>query len=113
MPQEITLEKLAQVVADGFVRVDASIEELTSSTTKNFARVDASIEELARLTANGFANTATKDDIKRLEGDIKHLDQRLDIVETKLDRALYHDLDLHEKWIKQLAVKVGVDLVRA
>ncbi len=73
---------------------------------------------------------ATKDDLAELATTVKHgfdavdkgfeqvdkrfdqMEQRLNIVEHKLDRALYHELDRHERWIKQLAAKVGIELAR-
>lgn len=40
------------------------------------------------------------------------INARLDIIEHKLDRTLYHEIDQHYKWIRQLAAKVGVELAR-
>ena len=40
----------------------------------------------------GFDNTATKQDIGYVRGDIVKIDQRLAIVEAKLDKALYSSL---------------------
>ena len=50
--------------------------------------------------------------LDEVHSDVKDIQTRLTIVEHKLDRALYHELDRHERWIKQLAAKVGVELVR-
>ncbi len=71
---------------------------------------EVTIEQLAQMIADGFANTATKEDIKGLKVDIAAIDARLGVVETKLDKALYKEIDLHERWIKQLATKVGLVL---
>ncbi len=40
------------------------------------------------------------------------LETRLATVEHKIDRALYHELDQHNRWIHLIADKVGIDLVR-
>lgn len=79
------------------------------------------------MVANGFANTATKDDIKRLEKRIEAIEERLKKVEEKLD-ALSAKLTAHlelsdkrylelkrrdmviAKWIKTIADKTGVQL---
>lgn len=41
---------------------------------------------------------------------LNRVEERLTIVEHKLDRALYHELNRHERWIRQLAAKVGIEL---
>lgn len=76
-------------------------------------------EELARMIAEGFANTATKqelaivkDDLAVVKTDVAEIKNSLETVESKLDRALYKELDVHERWIKQLADKVGIELIR-
>ncbi len=46
----------------------------------------------------------------RVDKRFDEVEARLNIVEHKLDRALYHELDRHERWIRQLAEKVGVEL---
>ena len=50
--------------------------------------------------------------LDEIRGDVQEMKSRLDVVEHKIDRALYHEIDQHERWIKQLAAKVGVDLAR-
>ncbi|OGZ43928.1 MAG: hypothetical protein A3J55_00655 [Candidatus Ryanbacteria bacterium RIFCSPHIGHO2_02_FULL_45_17b] len=42
-------------------------------------------EELARMIAKGFENTATKDDIKRLDGRMDTLDDRMDTLDGRMD----------------------------
>ncbi|MFA4819204.1 MAG: hypothetical protein WC621_05175 [Patescibacteria group bacterium] len=76
-------------------------------------------EELARMIAEGFAGTATKqdltvvkDDLAVVKTDVAEIKNRLEAVENKLDRALYKELDVHERWIKQLANKAGIELSR-
>ena len=63
--------------------------------------VNPVIDELRTHVDKGFG---------RMDKRFDELDERLTIVEHKLDRALYHDLDRHERWIRQLAQKVGVQL---
>ena len=76
-------------------------------------------EELARMIADGFLNTATKEELNQVgsrlgevDGRLEDVDRRLGIVERKLDRVLYDEIDRHERWIKQLADKVGIELTR-
>lgn len=58
-------------------------------------------EEMA--TKADIVDMATKQDIERL-GD------RLQIVEHKIDKALFGEIDRHERWIRKIAGKVGVEL---
>ena len=69
-------------------------------------------EELARMIAKGFAGTATKEELAAVKTDVEGLATHLDKVERKLDRVLVNELDIHERWIKLLADKVGVQLSR-
>lgn len=59
----------------------------------------ATLDDLAVMIKNGFDNAATKQDIKALDGrltgaeqslkaDLDKIDERLQVVEAKLDRAL-------------------------
>ncbi len=52
-----------------------------------------SLDDLAVMIKDGFDKTATKQDLKEakldLKADIAKLDERVQTVETKLDRALY------------------------
>ena len=52
------------------------------------------------ISKQDIANMATKDDIKDLKADIAGIDARLGVVETKLDKALYKEIDLHERWTR-------------
>ena len=68
------------------------------------------------MIAEGFAGTASKEQVDRRFGQVDKrfdtLGQRFEVLERKVDRALYQDLDRHERWIKQLADKVGAELSR-
>lgn len=68
-------------------------------------------EELARMIAEGFAETSTKKDVSRLEGSlmdldasVNGLDNRLTIVENKLDQALYKEFERVDKLEGQMKV---------
>ncbi len=74
--------------------------------------VEVTNEELARLIAEGFAHTASKEQVERLEKGQEDLARRLGMGERKLDSVLVNDVDRHEREIKFLADKVGVELSR-
>src|SRR3989338_8122398 len=71
-------------------------------------------EELARMIAKGFENTATKDDIKRLDGRMDHMDARLGRIEADVaeirGNLVYKDEfeDLMAR-VKYLEIKAGID----
>lgn len=67
------------------------------------------------MIAGGFAQTATKQDIQGVderlggvEDGIAKLDERLGVVETKLDRALYTEITFLETRVKRLEEKTGI-----
>lgn len=93
-PQELAdkIDGLARITADGFASVDKRFEQVD----KRFVGIDQRFDLLE----------------ERIDNLEDRFDKRLTIIERKLDTVLYHDLVLHEKWIKQLADKVGVELVR-
>lgn len=76
---------------------DEQFEHLTSAVKTGFDAVSAEFVEV-------------KSDIKDLQTDVKDIQNRLDRVERKVDKAFIDGLDRHEKWIKQIADKVGVRL---
>lgn len=82
--KSVTLDSLAQEMRQGFAAVD-----------KKFVAVDRQFESMATMIAKGFENTATKQDVARIE-------ERLDVVETKLDRALYTEMTHLEARVKRL-----------
>jgi hypothetical protein len=64
---------------------------------------------------------ATKQDIQELASSVKtgfdavdkrfdDVDRHLSILERKVDKAFIDGLDRHEKWIKQIADKIGIAL---
>ena len=69
-------------------------------------------EELARMIAKGFAGVDKRFEQVAAKTDVEDISRRLGIVDRKLDNVLYKELDVHERWIQQLAEKVGVVLVR-
>jgi len=72
------------------------------------AYLDKQIDHLASVVKGGFDAVDRRFD--HVDKRFDTLEERLNIVEHKLDRALYHELDRHERWIKQLAEKIGAKL---
>lgn len=83
------------------------------------------MDNLAAMVARGFENTATKDDIRRLEGRMDKLEKKLvELTETVqlLANKLARYIDLHEeryldfkhrykllaKWAEKVAAKTGI-----
>ncbi len=95
MPKEVTNEELARAIAKGFSGVD-----------KSFEVVGADITGLKTDVAGLKTDVA---DLKQGQDDIA---RRFSIVERKLDSVLYDEMDRHDRWIHQLADKVGIELVR-
>ncbi len=76
---------------------------------------DEQFEKLASSVKKGFDNTSTKQDFKELDQKIDNLESKVDkideglqTVETKLDRALYTELTHIEARVKRLEQKVGI-----
>lgn len=82
--------------------------------------LDERFEKQARMIKAGFDNTASKDDIKRLEKEIKEIKDELKAVSAKLTAHLelsdkrYLELKYKNsvvvKWVKQIADKTGVEI---
>ena len=68
----------------------------------------SAIEDLAKMVQEGFANTSTKQEVEALRQQLYALTERVELVENKLDRALFQEIDRLEKRIKKLEEKVGV-----
>ncbi len=66
------------------------------------------ISDLAIAVAKGFENTATKSDLNELGQSVNKINLRLEIVETKLDKALYKEITNHETRIRRLEEKTGI-----
>ena len=70
-----------------------------------------SIDDLAAMVAKGFSNTATKDDIKRLESHLDDIDFRLGKIEANHERRLdvLEDkmLIIYTAFEKQLKIKLA------
>ena len=66
------------------------------------------IDDLAVMIKNGFDNTANKKDVEEIRTDIAKIDDRLRVVETKLDRALYTELTHLEARVTRLEQKTGI-----
>jgi len=63
-------------------------------------QIEKLFEEKTDLLNQLFENGINKKDVK----------EKLEVVEVELDRAVYKKLETHERWIKQLADKVGLTL---
>lgn len=70
--------------------------------------LDRRFEEQARIINSGFEQTATKQDFKVLNKRFDKVEDRLQVVEIKLDRALYTETVHLEARIKRLEEKVGI-----
>jgi cell division protein FtsL len=77
-------------------------EQLSKLATKQ------DIQELASTVKAGF--DAVSVEFIEVKNDIKDVQNRLGRVERKVDKAFIDGLDRHEKWIKQIANKIGVTL---
>jgi predicted nucleic acid-binding Zn-ribbon protein len=62
------------------------------------------IGDLASAVASGFADTASKKDIKGLGKRMDGIEERIDIVENKLDKALYHEFERVDRLEQQMGV---------
>ena len=69
---------------------------------------DEKLEEIAQVVAKGFESTATKDDMERIEDKVEAMDARLQVIEAKLDRALYTEYINLETRVKRLEQKAGI-----
>lgn len=70
--------------------------------------LDERFDKMAVMIKAGFDNTATKQDFVVLNDKIDGIDERLKLVETKLDRALYTEVTHLEARIRRLEEKVGI-----
>ena len=73
------------------------------------------IDDLAVMIKNGFDNTASKKDVEEIHanltelgGKVDKIDERLIVVEKKLDRALYTELTHLEARVTRLEQKTGI-----
>jgi hypothetical protein len=77
-------------------------EQLSKLATKQ------DIQELVSSVKAGF--DAVSVEFIEVKNDIKDVQNHLNRVERKVDQAFIDGLDRHEKWIKQIANKIGVTL---
>lgn len=67
------------------------------------------LDKLAIMVAKGFnditGKMATKKDLAKIEQDLTQIDGRLDVVEAKLDKALYTSVTQLEVRVKRLEQK--------
>jgi len=124
----ITLDDLALMMGRGFNEVGEKFSEVHEKMDKGFAGVDekfAGVDEkfagVYKKMDKGFANVDMKFD--EVHKEIKELKESFSILQTAVDgyakRAddyfqemvmLSHKVDRVERWVLQLAEKVGVQL---
>ncbi|HEY4506371.1 MAG TPA: hypothetical protein VJJ24_02920 [Candidatus Paceibacterota bacterium] len=85
-----------------------------------FKKLNKAVEDLAAMTANGFANTATKNDLvkvekrlDKLENEASHTNARLGRIETEVEqinRKMFtkDEFDDLSARVKYLEIKAGV-----
>lgn len=82
-------------------------------------RMDKGFEDTAVMIKKGFDNVPTKQDLLTAEkslrsditlvkGQMSGIDERLQVMEVKLDRALYTELSHLEARVKRIEQKVGI-----
>ena len=124
----ITLDDLALMMGRGFNEVGEKFSEVHEKMDKGFAGVDekfAGVDEkfagVYKKMDKGFANVDMK--FNEVHKEIKELKESFSILQTAVDgyakRAddyfqemvmLSHKVDRVERWVLQLAEKVGVQL---
>lgn len=119
--KEVTLSDLALMMGIGFNEVDKKFAEVHEKMDKGFAEVDERFDKVD----GKFANVYKEIDNARVElsGEIKELKESFNTLQIAVDgyakRAddyfqemvmLSHKVDRIEKWVLQLAEKVGVQL---
>ncbi|MFH1112212.1 MAG: hypothetical protein V1712_04080 [Patescibacteria group bacterium] len=62
-------------------------------------------QELGEVIEQNIASS-----LDDMQNDIKDMQNHLNRIERKVDKAFIDGLDRHEKWIKQIASKIGITL---
>lgn len=113
-------------------KINVEQKDLNQIKTIVTEAIQTGTENLAQMVATGFENTASKQDVEGVRhdvaglhqdvenirhdvagvrGDISKLDERLIIVERKLDKALYREFERIDKLEKEMQVvkeKLGI-----
>lgn len=89
------------------------MSELTKEYVKKLfdeqnKHIDGRIDKMAAMIKHGFDNTSTSQNFEVLNQKNDKVYDRLQTVETKLDRALYTDNVHLERRIKRLEEHVGI-----
>ena len=112
------LSKLTKYLDQKFSRIDKRFDE----ADKRFTRIDERFDEIDERFLKLFDIFATKEDLKEAvkklstKEDFNRLLTAVDSLSKKADAyfqemvMLSHKVDRHEKWIQQIAEKVGVKL---
>ncbi len=119
------LSKLTKYLDQKFSRIDERFEEVDKrfdEADKRFTRIDERFDEIDERFLKLFDIFATKEDLKEAvkklstKEDFNRLLTAVDSLSKKADAyfqemvMLSHKVDRHEKWIQQIAEKVGVKL---
>ena len=86
------------------VYFDEQFEQLTSAVKTGFDAVDKKFEEADKRF------DAVDKKFEEVDKRFDNIENHLERAERKIDKAFIDGLDRHEKWIKQIADKVGVRL---
>ena len=90
-------------------------KELVEYLDKKFNKVDERFNVLPEVFATRD-EIVTKNDFEELKADFRNLQSAVDAYATKADKIfqelvmLSHKVDRHEKWLLQLAEKLGIKL---
>ena len=86
---------------------------MPKSITKKY--FDTQFDKLGQMMARGFDETSSKTDLKMVEnrltgveGEMLKVNDRLTLVERKLDETLYKEVDRIEGRVKRLEQKTGI-----
>ena len=119
--KEITLDDLALMMGRGFNEVHEKMDKGFAGVDKKFYEVDSKFDEVYKKMGKGFANVDMRFDevhkeISELKESFNTLQIAVDGYAKKADDyfqemvVLSHKVDRIERWVLQLAEKVGVQL---
>ena len=92
--KKITIDQFAILMKAGF-----------SSVNKKINNAVDLVDKLAISTAKGFENTATKEDIKRLENDIEGVKKNIEGVKNQLEGTNKRIDDFAESKVSKITFK--------
>ena len=103
--------------------MNGDLSELIKYLDEKFAAVDGRFQEVDQSFDRAFEVFATKDDTKEIKQELVSLREVVQALAISVDRlvkavsdlkteysVISHQLTRHEKWIQQLAEKIGINL---